>query len=151
MTQTDPNLHHVVFAIAPERLDAAADYLRALGFEFVSFEHAELHLRIHLDWDRGIELIAPTADAPSGPGTAKEFLSRNGDGVFSVVVRVPDCDSAERSAQRHGTSADFRQHVEADGFVVDEVKMQPLYGIPLTFMTANLPGDTAGDPSAAPA
>lgn len=144
MTQTGPLLHHVVFAIAAQRLDAAADFMRELGFEFVSFEHAELHLRIYLDWDRGVELIAPTVDAPSGPGTAKDFLARNGDGVFSVVVRVPDYASAERSAERHGTTADFRQHVEADGFVVDEVKMQPLYGIPLTFMTANLPGDTGG-------
>lgn len=139
MTESLPLLHHVVFAIGIERLDRAADYLTALGFQFVAFEHEELGLQIRLDWDHGFELIAPTASAPTGAGTAADFLVRNGDGLFSVVVRTADCDQAEHTALRYGAKSDFRQHVEGDGFEVTEVKLEPLFGIPLTLLKTNLP------------
>jgi hypothetical protein len=139
MTQPPPLLHHVVFAIAEERLDEAADYLTALGFQFQAFEHEELGLQIRLDWDRGFELISPTAAAPTHAGTAADFLARNGDGLFSVVIRSADCEQGEQIAVRYGTRSDFRQHVEGDGFDVTEVKLEPLFGIPLTLLTTNLP------------
>lgn len=132
-------LHHVVFAVAPERLDAAAAYLTDIGFQFVSFDHAELHLHIRLDWDRGFELISPAPGAPTHAGTAADFLSRHGDGLFSVVVRVPDSESAERTAERHGTAADFRQDVGGDGTTLTEVKLEALFGIPITLLETNLP------------
>ncbi|WP_163686459.1 VOC family protein [Mycolicibacterium gadium] len=138
MSQPVPLLHHVVFAIAQERLDSAAEFLTALGFQFQSFDHEELRLAIRLDWDRGFELISPLADAPTDKGTAAEFLARNGDGLFSVVVRTADCDAAEHIARGHGVNADFRQHVQGDGFEVTEVKLEPMYGIPLTLLKTNL-------------
>jgi hypothetical protein len=134
-----PLLHHVVFAIAPERLDAAAEYLTALGFVFQAFDHVELGLAIRLDWDRGFELISPLPDAPTEDGTAADFLARHGDGLFSVVVRTADCQAAEQIAMRHGARSDFRQHVEGDGFEVTEVKLMSLFGIPLTLLETNLP------------
>lgn len=139
MTPSLPLLHHVVFAIAKERLDHAADYLTALGFQFVAFDHEELGLAIRLDWDHGFELISPMAAAPTGEGTAADFLARNGDGLFSVVVRTADCDAGEHIASRYGVKSDFRQHVEGDGFEVTEVKLEPLFGIPLTLLKTNLP------------
>ncbi|MDG5485304.1 VOC family protein [Mycolicibacterium gadium] len=139
MSESLPLLHHVVFAVARERLDTAADYLSALGFQFQAFDHEDLHLAIRLDWDRGFELISPLADAPTEAGTAADFLARNGDGLFSVVVRTVDCDAAEHIAGRHGVNADFRQHVQGDGFEVTEVKLEPLCGIPLTLLKTNLP------------
>ncbi|MBV8862493.1 MAG: hypothetical protein JO082_08165 [Mycobacterium sp.] len=139
MTQPAALLHHVVFAIGPERLDTAADYLTALGFRFQAFDHEDLRLAIRLDWDRGFELISPLADAPTDAGTAADFLARHGDGLFSVVVRTADCDAAEHVATRYGAKADFRQHVEGDGFEVTEVKLEPLFGIPLTLLETNLP------------
>lgn len=139
MTQPTALLHHVVFAIGLERLDQATDYLTAIGFCFHAFDHEELRLAIRLDWDRGFELISPLADAPTDAGSAADFLARNGDGLFSVVVRTADCDAAEHIARRYGATADFRQHVEGDGFEVTEVKFQPLFGIPLTLLATNLP------------
>ncbi len=136
---TETRLHHVVFVIALERLDAAAAYLTALGFEFQEFDHDELALAIRLDWDRGFELISPLPDAPQEAGSAADHLARHGDGLFSVVIRTADCDTAERVAGRHGASADFRQRVEGDGFQVAEVKLEPLFGIPLTLLETNLP------------
>jgi hypothetical protein len=139
MDQPLPLLHHVVFAIALKRLDRAAEYLTALGFQFQTFDHEELRLAIRLDWDRGFELISPLPDAPTEAGTAADFLARNGDGLFSVVVRTADCDEAEQIAIRYGAKSDFRQHVEGDGFEVTEVKLEHLYGIPLTLLKTNLP------------
>ena len=139
MTQPTALLHHVVFAIGLDRLDKAAEYLTAIGFCFHAFDHEELRLAIRLDWDRGFELISPLADAPTDAGTAADFLARHGDGLFSVVVRTPDCGAAEQSATRYGAKSDFRQHVEGDGFEVTEVKLEPLFGIPLTLLATNLP------------
>jgi hypothetical protein len=141
---TGTRLHHVVFAIALERLDAAAAYLTELGFQFQAFNHDELGLAIRLDWDRGFELISPLPGAPQEAGSAAEFLARSGDGLFSVVVRIDDCDAAEHLARRHGVNPDFRQRVEGDGFEVAEVKLEPLFGIPLTLLETTLPGPLCG-------
>ena len=139
MSQPLPLLHHVVFAIGLERLDRAAEYLTALGFQFLAFELEHLGLQVRLDWDRGFELIAPTAAAPTESGTAADFLARNGDGLFSVVVRTADCAAGEHIAERYGVKSDFRQRHDGDGFELTEIKLEPLCGIPLTLMTTNMP------------
>jgi 4-hydroxyphenylpyruvate dioxygenase-like putative hemolysin len=139
MTQPKTALHHVVFAIASERLDIAAEFLTSLGFEFQAFELEHLGLKIRLDWDRGFELISPTAAAPSDPGSAAHFLARHGDGLFSVVVRVADSDAATDIARRYGTKPDFEQAMDGDGFELKEVKLEPLCGIPLTLLQTNMP------------
>jgi hypothetical protein len=139
MSQPVPLLHHVVFAIGLERLDRAVDYLSALGFQFTAFELEHLGLQVRLDWDRGFELIAPTAAAPTDAGTAADFLARNGDGLFSVVVRTADCAAGEDVAARYGVKSDFRQRHDGDGFELTEVKLEPLFGIPLTLMSTNMP------------
>lgn len=46
MSQPLPLLHHVFFAIALERLDRAADYPTALGFQFLAFELEHLGLHV---------------------------------------------------------------------------------------------------------
>ena len=143
MAEPLPLLHHVVFAIARDRLDRAAEFLTDLGFQFQAFDHEELRLAIRLDWDRGFELISPLANAPTGAGTAADFLARNGDGLFSVVVRTADSEAAEHIAMRHGVTSDFRQHVEGDGFEVTEVKLEPLFGIPLTLLNDEPPVNAA--------
>jgi len=132
-------LHHVVFAITPERLDTATDFLTALGFELQAFDLEHLGLQIRLDWDRGFELVSPTPTAPKDPGSAADFLARHGDGLFSVVIRVADCDAAEDIARRYGTARDFEQAMDGDGFELKEVKLEPLCGIPLTLLQTNVP------------
>lgn len=141
MTHPLPLLHHVVFAVGLQRLDSATEYLAALGFEFQAFELEHLGLQVRLDWDRGFELIAPTPAAPTEPGTAADFLARCGDGLFSVIVRFADCNAAEHIAARYGAKPDFRQDHEGDGFQLTEIKLEPMFGIPLTLMTTNLPDD----------
>ena len=58
---------------------------------------------VTLDWDRGVELVTPTGDGHANSSPVSDFLARNGDGVFSVVMRVDECgriDGASTAAWR---------------------------------------------------
>jgi hypothetical protein len=61
MPRALPVMHHVVFAVSPERLDAAVQFLESLGFRFHRHElarryGADTQLRQRRDAD-GIELL----------------------------------------------------------------------------------------------
>ncbi len=135
----EPALHHVVFAVAPERHVAAAQLFSDLGFVFQTLQLAEHGLDIHLDWDRGIELISPI---PGSTGevavSVTEFLERHGDGVFTVVIGVPEAATSDAVAERYGATRRFRQHMEGEGTYLDENDVSIL-GLPLTFLATNIP------------
>ena len=131
-----PRLHHVVFAVTPERHAAAAQLFTDLGFSLQPAELTELGLNIHLDWDGGIELISPIP-ASSGPVATlvNEFLTSHGDGVYTVVIRVPS--GSESVAERYGATVRFRQAFEGDGSHLEELDLSVL-GLPLTLLDTNL-------------
>jgi 4-hydroxyphenylpyruvate dioxygenase-like putative hemolysin len=134
-----PSLHHVVFAIAPERHDAAAEMFTGLGFTLAPAELAELGLRINLDWEHGIELISPIPGATSAVAVSvAEFLDTNGDGIYTVVLQVPDASAAEAVTERHGAAIRFRQKLEGDGTHLEEIDLSVL-GLPLTLLDTNIP------------
>ncbi|WP_326545862.1 VOC family protein [Mycolicibacterium sp. ND9-15] len=132
-------LHHVVFAVAPERQAAMAALFTELGFTFDEAELTELGVRVHLDWNRGIELVSPVPGSTASVATTvNEFLGRQGDGVYTVVVRVPDASAAEAVAQRYGSRTRFRQGFSGEGTFLDEIDLSVL-GLPLTFLATNVP------------
>ena len=137
--QESSQLHHVVFAIVPERHAAVAQLFTDLGFGFEKLELTELGLDIHLDWTRGIELISP---APGSTATVArlvtEFLDSHGDGVYTVVLQVPGASAAESVAERYGATTRFRQGFEGDGSYLEEIDISVL-GLPLTLLATNLP------------
>jgi 4-hydroxyphenylpyruvate dioxygenase-like putative hemolysin len=139
MPEESPSLHHVVFAVAAERHATAAQMFTDLGFVFETLQLTELGLDIHLDWNRGIELISPMPGS-TGPValSVTEFLERHGDGVFTVVVGVPEASSAAAVAERYGATTRFRQHMEGEGTYLDENDVSIL-GLPLTFLATNIP------------
>ncbi|OBB64458.1 hypothetical protein [Mycobacterium sp. 852014-50255_SCH5639931] len=135
----EPSLHHVVFAVAPERHAVAAQIFSDLGFVFEPLQLTELGLDIHLDWSRGIELISPIPGSTGQvAGAVTEFLQRHGDGVYTVVIGVPDASSADAVAERYGATTRFRQHFEGEGSYLDENDVSIL-GLPLTFLATNIP------------
>jgi 4-hydroxyphenylpyruvate dioxygenase-like putative hemolysin len=139
MTQEGPQLHHVVFAVAPERRDAAAALFTDLGFTLQPAELTELGLRIHLDWERGIELISPIPGSPAPvAASVTEFLDRNGDGVYTVVIMVPGAAAAESVAERYGASIRFRQKLAGDGTHLEEIDLT-VCNLPLTLPDTNIP------------
>jgi 4-hydroxyphenylpyruvate dioxygenase-like putative hemolysin len=133
-----PLMHHVVFAVAPERLDTAMEFLEALGLRFQTHELPDVGLRVALDWDRGIELVTPTADSPSNPGSVADFLAQRGDGVYSVVIRFDDADTSTEIARRCGASCEFRQDRSEHGLELVEVQLATMLGMPLTLLSTNL-------------
>jgi 4-hydroxyphenylpyruvate dioxygenase-like putative hemolysin len=139
MTQQGPQLHHVVFAVAMERHDAVAQMFTDLGFTLQPAELSELGLRIHLDWDRGVELISPIAGS-TAPVAASviEFLDQKGDGVYTVVIRVPGAAAAEAVTERYGAIIRFRQKLEGDGAHLEEIDLSVL-DLPLTLLDTDVP------------
>jgi methylmalonyl-CoA/ethylmalonyl-CoA epimerase len=135
----EPQLHHVVFAVAPERHAAVAQLFTDLGFGLENLELTELGLHVHLDWNRGVELISPIRESTASvAGSVNEFLDRHGDCVYTVVIRVPGASAAEAVAERYGSTTRFRQNFEGNGLYLDEVDLS-VFGLPLTFLSTNLP------------
>ena len=136
--ESPSQLHHVVFAVAPARRDSVAQMFTDLGFTFDTAELTELGVRVHLDWNRGIELISPVpGSTASVAASVNEFLDRHGDGVYTVVVRVPDASAAEAVTRRYGSTTRFRQGFSGEGSYLDEVDLSVL-GLPLTVLSTNV-------------
>jgi 4-hydroxyphenylpyruvate dioxygenase-like putative hemolysin len=136
---SSPLLHHVVFAVAPRRHADVAQLFTDLGFGFENLELAELGLQVHLDWNRGIELISPIPGSTASVAVSvNAFLDRRGDGVYTVVIRVPGASAAEAMAERYGATTRFRQNFEGDGSYLDEIDLS-VFSLPLTFLSTNVP------------
>jgi methylmalonyl-CoA/ethylmalonyl-CoA epimerase len=140
MTGSQPSqLHHVVFAVATERQATVAQMFTELGFSFNAAELTELGVTVSLDWDRGIELISPLpGSTASVAASVNEFLDRYGDGVYAVVVRVPDASAAESVAERYGSTTRFQQSFDGEGSYLHEVELS-VFGLPLTMLSTNVP------------
>lgn len=136
--QESPQLHHVVFAVVPERHDTVVQMFSDLGFAFEDIELTELGLHVHLDWNRGIELISPVPGATASvAASVSEFLDSRGDGVYTVVVRVPGASAAEAVAERYGGTTRFRQGFSGEGSYLDEIDLS-VFGLPLTFLSTDV-------------
>ena len=135
---TSPQMHHVVYAVDTQRVEAATAFFAELGFSFATFELADLGLQVRLDWAGGVELVTPLATEAGRCGAVAEFLATHGDGVYSVALRVTDITTAEEVAARYGSVTKFRQHREGEGFELDEAEISVL-GLPLTFLATDLP------------
>ena len=109
-----------------------------LGFRFDSTDLDDLGVSVHLDWDGGLELISPIAGSTAEvAGSVTDFLDRNGDGVYTVVLRVPDASAAESLTERYGSRTRFRQSFSGEGSYLDEVELS-VSGLPLTFLATNV-------------
>jgi 4-hydroxyphenylpyruvate dioxygenase-like putative hemolysin len=135
----ETQLHHVVFAVAPERLTAVAQMFTELGFSFQNTELTELGLTIHLDWDGGVELISASPGATADvAASVSDFVQRNGDGVYTVVLRVPTASDAEAVTERYGSKIRFRQSFSGEGSYLEEIDLS-VSGLPLTLLSTNIP------------
>ncbi len=139
MNDTSSRLHHVVFAVTRERHETVGQLFTELGFSFEPIDLDELGIRVLLDWNRGIELISPNPGSTAEVAiSVTEFLASRGDGVFTVVVQVPDASKSEDIAKRYESTTRFRQGFEGDGSYLEEIDLSVL-GLPLTFLSTNVP------------
>jgi 4-hydroxyphenylpyruvate dioxygenase-like putative hemolysin len=138
MTQADSRLHHVVFAVAPERHDEVAQMFTELGFSLQPAELTELGLRINLDWAHGIELVSPIPGSSGSVAlSVMQFLDTKGDGIYTVVLQVPEAAAAEAVTDRYGAAIRFRQKLEGDGTHLEEIDLSVL-DLPLTLLDTNI-------------
>ena len=137
--QRETRLHHVVFAVAPERQATVAQMFTELGFSFENTELTELGLSIYLDWNGGVELISAIPGATADvAASVSEFVKSNGDGVYTVVLRVPGASDAEAVTERYGSKIRFRQSISGDGSYLEEIDLS-VRGLPLTLLSTNIP------------
>jgi 4-hydroxyphenylpyruvate dioxygenase-like putative hemolysin len=136
---TTPSLHHVVFAVANERHDAVAQMFTELGYALQPAELTELGLRINLDWQGGIEIISPLPGATAEVADlVQKFLTDRGDGVYTVVLQVPNASTAEAVTERYGAAIRFRQKLEGEGTHLEEIDLS-VFDLPLTLLDTNVP------------
>jgi hypothetical protein len=139
VTNSVPALHHVVFCVQRENQDRAASFWQELGFAFVDIDLPDVGLRVLLDWDRGIEIISPTAAAGPEAADVAQFLAERGEGVYSVVVRTADVAAPISVAERYGVRVDYQQHrgSQEEGYQLDEARLSPLFGMPVTVLATD--------------
>ncbi len=96
-------------------------------------------MTVHLDWNGGVELISAIPGATAEvAASVSEFVKRNGDGVYTVVLRVPGAAAAEAVTERYGSKTRFRQSFSGDGSHLDEIDLS-VFGLPLTLLSTNIP------------
>jgi Glyoxalase/Bleomycin resistance protein/Dioxygenase superfamily len=85
---------HVIICVEPENIaSAAATFSKLLDIELEGpVERADTGLSIYIDWDSGIELMAPID--PTIAREQRAFLDEHGEGVFRVCFSFPDRDEA---------------------------------------------------------
>lgn len=106
-----PRLHHVVFAVARERQDAAGKLFTELGFTLNDIDLEHLGLRVLLDWDRGIELISPGPESDAEVATSvSQFLADHG----SDRLPNPRCSETPSWRPFLGMSGPARLQLEFD-------------------------------------
>ncbi len=59
-------------------------------------------VRVAMNFDAGVELVAPLPEADTSP--IRDHLEAHGEGVSGVVFAVPDLDAADAAAQANGWS-----------------------------------------------
>ncbi|KUH80302.1 MULTISPECIES: hypothetical protein [unclassified Mycobacterium] len=138
MTEERSRLHHVVLAVAREHQATVAQMFTELGFRFDGTDLTDLGVSVHLDWNGGLELISPIPGSTAEVArSVTDFLDRNGDGVYTVVLRVPEASAAESLTERYGSTTRFRQSFSGEGSYLDEVDLS-VFGMPLTFLSTNV-------------
>jgi 4-hydroxyphenylpyruvate dioxygenase-like putative hemolysin len=133
-----PRVHHAVFAIGPQSFEQATQYLERLGFRLVEHTLDDIGLRVRIDWAGGMEVVTPTDGHVAESGSVGEFLNRFGDGLFTVVVRVPDAERASADAQSAGSVEKYRQQRGGPGFTLTEIQMEPRFALPITFLETDI-------------
>jgi hypothetical protein len=102
LRQNIRRIDHIAVLISAANFDSCVGRLtRVLEANFVRAERKDLALLIALDWDAGVEILAPT-----GPGSPLwKRLQEKGEGEVTIIFGVKDLEAAKARA-------------EADGFLV---------------------------------
>lgn len=111
-----------------------------LGAELVDFAPPGLGIRVLINWDAGVEIIAPHGDGGTVGPRVRAFLDERGEGVYAVVVEVEDLDDAAEQARAAGAVVIDTEDIvfgEGDAALrVRQVMLDDLLGMRLTLQKA---------------
>jgi hypothetical protein len=92
-------IDHIAITVAASSFESCVERLkRALQANFVRAERADLGLLIAIDWDAGLEILAPTS--PASP--LWDRLQTHGEGQITIIYGVKDLDAAAARASSAG-------------------------------------------------
>jgi len=102
VSQRSKHVDHIILCLEPENVAAAAaTFTKLLDIDLEGpLERAGTGLVIYVDWDAGIELMAPSD--PSIAREQRQFLDEHGEGVFRICFNFPDRDEALDRAESMG-------------------------------------------------
>ena len=101
LKQNIGRVDHLAILVHPQNFESCVGRLtRALQISFQHAHREDLGLRIAIDWDAGLEILAPTG--PESPLWAQ--LQQKGEGHMSIIFGVEDFEQARKHAQQEGFS-----------------------------------------------
>lgn len=133
-----PAVHHVVFCVEPSNVDVTTSLFTELGFALDEIELDDVGLKVLLDWQRGIELITPVDMSKREGQRVRRFLDEHGEGVYTVVVMAGSMEGPLAVAERYGATVAMRQDRGTADYALEEAMLEPIHGIPLTFLVTDL-------------
>jgi len=139
----------VVRSVNLEKYAEAATRLFGARFERMhgpTVPGADDQIDVFLDYDCGIELIAPLGADSANAADLTKFLDQHGEGIFALVYQVDDLDRSLASAKAEGypvaesvlnTNADARRAYVASYTKrisdIQEVHVGPFIGLEVIF------------------
>ena len=101
LKQNIGRIDHLAILVHPQNLEDCVERLtRVLQVSFQRADREDLGLKIAVDWDAGLEILAPTG--PQSPLWSR--LQKKGEGHISVIFGVKDFEEAARRARELGCS-----------------------------------------------
>ena len=101
LKQNIGRIDHLAILVYPQNFENCVERLtRVLQISFQCCHREDLGLKIAIDWDAGLEILAPTGpESPLWPQ-----LQKKGEGHMSVIFGVKDFEEARKRAQQEGLS-----------------------------------------------
>jgi hypothetical protein len=114
MTGGVDQVHHVVWCVAAESLEAVRNYWeRGLGLTMVDIDLPERGLHVLLAWDAGIEIVAPIGQG-GGADAVRAVIAEQGEGVYTVVYGVTSIEESGARLVAEGATLIFEETVPSD-------------------------------------
>jgi len=144
-------ISRVVLIYQPENfLSAVKAYQEALNItDFEGpYEFQQVGLKVVKSWDTGVEIISPLPEGGYS-GYLRDFLKSKGEGMFNLIYRVNNLQSAESHAAAHGYPpvGDCQDALEVHKewrkrfTMLKELPLSPIAGVPVTLVQAEVVDD----------
>jgi hypothetical protein len=105
-----PRIHTAVWYVHAENVDRVRTYWeQALGLSMTEIELSpERGLRILLDFDAGVEVIAATQPSEDWSNKrVRKYLAERGEGVYNVIYDVDSIDEVSELMLKEGAVLEF--------------------------------------------